>query len=129
MLSHAESLLRGGLHTTEVADGYLKAGAKVCQFRSLIRGMGRCVEMVKGGIKVCRTIKRTGFQSGGHMQFRCLTSQNRLNEDAHRISEQAGLGGCKCTHHLRDCCCIFYSTRGLCGRQEVVGVLGAVSDE
>jgi hypothetical protein len=30
LLSHAESLLRGGVHTTEVADGYLKAGTKVC---------------------------------------------------------------------------------------------------
>lgn len=29
LLSNAESLLRSGLHTTEVADGYLKAGSKV----------------------------------------------------------------------------------------------------
>lgn len=30
LLSNAEGLLRSGLHTTEVADGYLKAGSKVC---------------------------------------------------------------------------------------------------
>lgn len=29
LLSNAEALLRSGLHTTEVADGYLKAGSKV----------------------------------------------------------------------------------------------------
>ena len=29
LLSQAESLLRAGLHTSEVADGYLKAGDKV----------------------------------------------------------------------------------------------------
>ena len=30
LLSAAEGLLRDGLHTSEVADGYAKAGAKVC---------------------------------------------------------------------------------------------------
>lgn len=29
LLSNAEGLLRSGLHTTEVADGYIKAGSKV----------------------------------------------------------------------------------------------------
>lgn len=29
LLSQAENLLRAGLHTSEVADGYLKAGEKV----------------------------------------------------------------------------------------------------
>ncbi len=30
LLSAAEGLLRDGLHTSEVADGYAKAAAKVC---------------------------------------------------------------------------------------------------
>ena len=29
LLSHAEGLLRDGLHTSEVADGYVQASAKV----------------------------------------------------------------------------------------------------
>ncbi len=29
LLGNAESLLRDGLHTAEIADGYAKAGAKV----------------------------------------------------------------------------------------------------
>lgn len=33
LLGAAEALLRDGLHTSEVADGYGKAAAKVCLWR------------------------------------------------------------------------------------------------
>ena len=33
LLGAAEALLRDGLHTSEVADGYGKAAAKVCSWR------------------------------------------------------------------------------------------------